>query len=69
MGDVAAEMTVQAALNGDHERLAVLAAIGEELVRQAAALAAGRDDAEHRVSIASRCAAMLRPKNTRPRQS
>ena len=66
---MAAEMTVQAALDGDHERLAVLAAIGDELVRRAADLAAGRDDAEQQVVIARRWAAMLRPENYQPVQS
>lgn len=69
MGDVAAEMTVQAALDGDHDRLAVLAAIGDELVRRAADLAAGRDDAEQQVAIAGRWAAMLRPENYQPVES
>jgi len=69
MGDVAAEMTVQAALDGDHDRLAVLAAIGDELVRRAADLAAGRDDAEQQVAIARRWAGMLRPENYQPVES
>lgn len=42
-GDVAAEMTVQATLDGDHERLAVLAAIGDELVRRSAELSRKMD--------------------------
>lgn len=66
MGDVAAEMTVQAALDGDHERLAILAAIGNELVRHAAHMAVGRDDAEQQVLIARRWAAMLHPENHHP---
>ena len=66
MGDVAAEMTVQAALDGDHERLAVQAAIGDELVRRAADLAAGRDDTEQQVAIARRWAAILHPENHHP---
>jgi hypothetical protein len=68
-GGVAAEITVQAALDGDHERLAVLAAIGDELVRRAADLAAGREDARKWAAIVARWAAMLHPQNHHPVQS
>ena len=64
--DVAAGMTVQAALDGDHERLAALAAIGDELVRRAADLAAGREVAEQQVATAKGWAAILHPENHRP---
>jgi hypothetical protein len=66
---VAAELTVQAALDGDDERLAVLAAIGDELVRQAQDLTAGREDAGEQVAIAKRWAATLHPENHHPVQS
>ena len=49
---VAAELTVQAELDADDERLAVLAAIGDALVQQALDLTAGREDAEEQVTIA-----------------
>jgi hypothetical protein len=61
--DVAAGVTVQAGLDGDHERLAALAAIGDELVRRAADLTAGREDAEKQVAAARRWAAILDPEN------
>jgi hypothetical protein len=64
--DVAAGMTVQAVLNGDQERLAALAAIGDELVRQATDLAAGRDDARQQVATAEGWAAILHPENYHP---
>jgi hypothetical protein len=64
--DVAADMTVRAMLAGDQERLAALAAIGDELVRRAADLAVGRDDAEQRVATAKGWAAILHPENHHP---
>ncbi len=60
---VAAELTVQAELDADDERLAVLAAIGDALIRQAQDLTAGREDAEEQVTIARRWAATLHPEN------
>ena len=68
-GDVAAEMTVQAALDGDRERLAVLAAIGDELVRRAPDLAGGPENAGRWAAIVGRWAAMLHPENHHPVQS
>jgi hypothetical protein len=59
-------MTVQAGLDGDQERLAVLAAIGDELVRGAADLAAGREDAEEQVATAREWEAILHPENHHP---
>jgi hypothetical protein len=50
--DVAAGMTVQAMLDGDQERLAALAAIGDELIGRAGDLTAGRGDAEQQMAIA-----------------
>jgi hypothetical protein len=61
--DVATELTVRAMLDGDQERLAALAAIGDELVRRATGLAAGRDDAEQQVASAEGWAAILHPEN------
>ena len=60
---VAAEMTVQAVQDSDQDRLAILAAIGDELVRHAEALTAGREDAAEQIAIARRWAAMLHPEN------
>lgn len=66
---LAAEMTVQAGLDGDDERLATLAAVGDELVRWVQGMVAGREDAGEQVAIAQRWAAMLRPENHHPVQS
>jgi hypothetical protein len=60
---VAAEMTVRAALDSDQDRLAALAAIGDELVRQAEILTADHGDAAEQIAIARRWAATLRPEN------
>jgi hypothetical protein len=72
-GDVATEMTVQAMLDGDHERLAALAAIGDELVRRAPDLAeglpVGPETSEKFTVIAAMWASKLNPENYHPVQS
>lgn len=60
---VAAEMTMQAAQDSNQDRLAALAAIGDELVRQAETLTADREDAAEQIAIARKWAATLHPEN------
>lgn len=64
--DVAAGMTVQAMLDGDQDRLAALAAIGDELIERARDLTGGDSDAGQRTAIAEGWAAILHPENHHP---
>ena len=67
--EVAAGMTVQAVLDGDQDRLDVLASIADDLVDHARSLVAGSDDADRELATVQGWAAILHPENHHPRQA
>jgi hypothetical protein len=66
--DVAASMTIQAVLDGDQDRLAVLDGIAGELVRNGQEMVAGSDDAEQQLATIQGWAQIMHPENHHPRQ-
>lgn len=67
--EVAAAMTVQAVLSGDQDRLAALAVIADDLVRQARDLLAGTEDADRQLATVQGWAAIMHPQNHHARQA
>lgn len=67
--EVAGAMTVQAALDGDQDGLAALAAIADELVTRAQALLTGNEDSGEHLATVQGWAAIMHPENHQPRQA
>ncbi|HEU5486004.1 MAG TPA: hypothetical protein VFU98_13935, partial [Microlunatus sp.] len=67
--DVVAELVVRAMLVGDHDRLVVLAAKGDELIARARGLAAGQDDEADFLFTVSGWASVFRAENHRLSQT